>query len=307
VSLVYSPNRITDSYYGYFQDAYGQSNRPWWNYWDSSYKHFEGELVGGITSEVERIEGNYWQAQFDFCELPGSCLKKIYEKIKWPLSKDRAKYAYLKRQDTKWKFYRQSILGERNQPTSFYALLLDANLVYTNGAGGIYRYYFEEIEFWNKRDGGKGFRNQRSVQRVVADPNYPFSIVTVPWGIKGYAYNLNEFINTTLPANKEQSSDLQTALVSPGASSQVSKSEGTVDGIVMQPVGQFRVRSGTEDSETRDEYVGRVVKIDVISSKMVDLLIPATSFPCGFPPKQEVGPMFVFDVENAGVCVAKEQ
>lgn len=307
VSLVYSPNRISDSYYGYFQDAYGQSNRPWWNYWDASYKHFEGEKIGGITSEVERIEGNYWQAQFDFCELPATCLKKIYEKIKWPLSKNRTYYAYLKRQDTKWKFYRQSILGERNQPTSFYAILLRADKIYDNGAGGIYSYYFEEIEFWNKRDRGRGFRNQRAVQNVVADKDYPFSIVTVPWGIKGRAYNLNEFLNTTLPANKEESTDLQTSLVSPGASSQVSKSEGTIDGIVMQPVGQFRVKSGTEESPIRDEYVGRVVKIDVISSKMVDLLIPATSFPCGFPPKQETGPMFIFDVENAGVCVAKEQ
>jgi len=301
VSLVYSPNRITDSYYGYFQQAYGQTNLPWWNYWDSSYKHFEGEVIGGVTSEVERIEANYWQAQFDFCELPGSCLKKIYEKIKWPLSKARAYYSYLKRADVKWKFYRQSILGERNQPSSFYALLLDAQKIYDNGAGGIYRYYFEEIEFWNKRNPGKGLRNLRAVQTVVADENYPFTIVNVPWGIKGYSYNLNEFLNTTLPRSVEVDDEAQTAILSPGASTRVNKADGSADGIIMQPVGRVKI-TGTD----LNAYVGRVVKIETVSSKMVDLLIPATSFPCGFPPKSESGPMFIFDVENAGVCSTTE-
>jgi hypothetical protein len=309
VSLIYSPNRINDSNYGYYQDAYGQGNRPWWNYWDSSYKHYQGELIGGITGEVERIEGNYWQAQFDMCELPASCLKKIYEKIKWPLSQKRSDYVYLKRQDTKWKFYRNTILGERNQPTSFYAILLDAVKIYDNGAGGIYQYKFEEIEFWFKRDQGKGFRNQYSVQKVVADKNYPFSIVTVPWGIKGNAYNLNEFLNTTLPKDKEESSDegFQTALISPGASSQVLKGDNSINGVVMQPVGRFRSQSSADNETIINHYVGRIVKIDVISSKMVDLLIPATSFPCGFPPKQELGPMFIFDVENSGYCITKPQ
>jgi len=298
VSLVYSPNRISDSNYGYFQDAYGQGNRPWWNYWDSSYKHFEGEKIGGVTSEVERIEGNYWQAQFDFCELPGSCLKKIYEKIKWPRSSARAAYSAMKRADTKWKFYRQTILGERNQPTSFYALLLSATNIYDNGAGGIYEYYFEEVEFWPKRT--NGFRSVKSVQRVISDPNYPFTIVSVPWGIKGNAYNLNELLNSGLPRSKEDDASIKTALISPGASSKVT-SDG-VDGIIMQPVGGFRVRSTPEDGTPKDVYVGRVVKIDVVSSKMVDMLTPATSFPCGFPIKQEVGPIYMFDVENSGVC-----
>ena len=139
-------------------------------------------------------------------------------------------------------------------------------------------------------------------QVKTTDASYPLTISTVPWGIKGTAYNLNEFLNTGLPVNKEDDTTMTTALISPGASTRVS-ADG-LDGIKMQPVGRFRVKTGAEDENPRDVYVGRVVKIDVISSKMLDVLnFGLSSPPCSAPNTEERGPIYVFDVENSGTCV----
>lgn len=309
VSIVYAPNMISDSNYGYYQEAYGQKELPWWNYWDAAYKYYSGELIGGITSEVERIEGNYWQAQFDFCELPASCLKKIYEEIKWPLTKDRLYYSYLKRSDVKWKFYRNTILGERNLPSSFFAILTDARKIYSNKFGGIYRYFFQEIEFWPK-GAAPPYVNIAGALPVQAAQDhlgrdYPFTIVTAPWGLQGVAYNLNELLNGTLPSKYEKGADEeQTALIGPGLSVKVDPGGVSPDtpfsNYRMQAVGEYFVKTG---DSTSIEYVGRIVKIDVVNSGMLDL-IGANLNACGLVSNSQYSNMFVFDVENAvdGTC-----
>jgi hypothetical protein len=310
VSIVYAPNRISDSNYGYFQEAYGQKDLPWWNYWDSAYKYYAGEQIAGVTSEIERIEANYWQAQFDFCELPASCLKKIYEEIKWPLSKDRLYYSYLKRADVKWKFYRNTILGERNLPTSFFALLTGAGKIYSNKFGGIYQYSFQEIEFWPRNPETAPFINTSAAKVVQARPDYlgrdyPFTIVKVPWGIEGVAYNINELLNCALPTSAENGADgEQTALVGPGLAVKIDEDGVSPDtpfsNLRMQAVGDYLVKTG---DGLEPVYVGRIVKIDVVNSKMLDL-IGSSINQCGIVSNSEYSNTFVFDVENAvdGEC-----
>lgn len=311
VSIVYAPNRISDSNYGYYQEAYGQKELPWWNYWDSAYKYYEGEQIAGLTSEVERIEGNYWQSQFDFCELPASCLKKIYEEIKWPLTKDRLYYSYLKRADVKWKFYRNTILGERNLPSSFFAILTDARKIYSNKFGGIYEYGFQEIELWPK-SASPGFVNtsagivvQSRKDHVGNGRDYPFTVVTVPWGIRGIAYNTNELLNTTLPVGVEEGAPgEQTAVIGPGLSVKVDPGGVSPDSpfsnFTMMPVGEHIVKTGDGTSSV---YVGRIVKIDTVNSSMLDLIAQDIN-QCGIVYNSEYSNMFLFDVENAidGEC-----
>lgn len=298
ISVVYAPNRITDANYGYYQDAYNQKQTPWWNYWDPSYKHYEGQQIG--TEEVERIENNYWQAQFDFSELPGTCLKTIYEKIKWPLSKARLNYANLKRAKTKWEFYRNTILGERKTPTSFYALLTGTSLLYLNEPGGIYSYSFTEVEFfpWYESETGTLWRNIYSCDVVPGAGAYPFRVVTVPWGIKGTAYNLNELLNSTLPESN-------TTFIGPGIGAEVKNAQAVPNSypstFSMQPVG--RVFNKDVEGAVIPQYVGRIVKIDVVEGKMLDVLASVVD-PAKGGALQPKGTMYVFDVENAndGIC-----
>lgn len=314
MTLAYSPNRISDANYGYFQNAYSQKQTPWWNYWDPAYKGYEG--AGGGNNDVDRIEDNFWQAQFDFCELPVTPLKIIYEKIKWPLNGARKAYADLKRSKTKWNFYNNTILGVRNMPTSFFALITSARKIYDNGAGGIYEYTFEEVEFWKKSQAQ--LINTQSYHRVWVnqDPSYPFYVVSVPWGIKGSnAYNLNEMLNTAAPRELDVGGEYQTAFLGPGISARVQKSgipvvkEGTSypQEYRMMPVGRFILKS--EDPVDRTNYVdaGRVVEIKVVNSRMVDLLASnaiggaASGLVTSLP---ENASMYVFDVVNAhdGIC-----
>lgn len=306
VSVVYAANKISDSNYGFFQEAYGQKELPWWNYWDSAYKYYAGVNLSGVTSEVERIESNYWQAQFDFCELPASCLKKIYEDIKWPKTKARARYAGIKRADTKWKFYRNTILGERNEPTSFYAMLTYAVPIYNNDFSGIYEYGFKEVEIWPTYLGGWVNLLTNNVVSAGADAAgryYPFRVVTVPWGMRGIAYNLNEMTNANLPW---ATGDLQTSLVSPGLSAKIADGKGASDTPYaeskMMAVGQF-LDKDAEGNAVGSVYVGRIVKIDVVNSSMIDLFGSQLNF-CGLVSNSEYANMYVFDVENAvdGSC-----
>lgn len=306
VSIVYSPNRISDTHYGYYQDAYNQKQNPWWNYWDPSYKYYEGEDVGTSKTQVERIEQNYWQAQFDFSELPGVCLKTVYEKIKWPLSEKRLAYAGMKRAETKWKFYRETILGERNEPTSFYAVLTSASKIYGNSPTGIYAYNFKEVEFW--KAGEVAYSNRYTTEVIQTEAgDHPFRVVTVPWGIRGTAYNINEFFNLELPGQYETTVNgvkINTTLIAPGIGAKVANhlpADGSSypKGFRMQPIGRYYIKN-TDDAIT-PVYVGRVVKIDVINGKMVDLLLKDYGTCGAVPPSSK---LYVFDVENSndGVC-----
>lgn len=316
MTLAYAPNRISDSNYGYFQNAYSQKQTPWWNYWDPAYKGYNGS--GGENNDVDRIEDNYWQAQFDFCELPVVCLKKIYENIKWPLNEARKTYADLKREKTKWNFYNNTILGVRNMPTSFFAMITGATKIFSNGAGGIYQYTFEEIEFWRKDQAE--LINVQANHRVWVneDPAYPFYIVSVPWGIKGSrAYNLNEMLNAAGPSELDNSEEFQTALMGPGISARVKKSSSTVvqegtsypSQFRMMPVGRFILKGNDPVDRTDTIDAGRIVEMKVVNSRMVDILAAKaqgdinTGLITSLP---ENSSMYVFDVVNAhdGVCTA---
>jgi hypothetical protein len=312
MSLAYAPNRISDSNYGYFQGAYSQKQTPWWNYWDGDYKGYAG--VGGSSTDTDRIEDNYWQAQFDFCELPTMPLKIIYENIKKPLDPARKAYAGLKRLKTKWDFFYNTILGVRNMPSSFFAIITSARKIYDNGAGGIYEYTFEEVEFWRKSQTEVINLETRHRVWVNEDPNYPFYIVGVPWGIKGTrAYNLNEMLNTAAPIELD-GQEYQTAFLGPGISAKVKKGstpvqEGTSypKEYRMMPVGRFILKSTDPVDRTNMVDAGRIVEMKVVSSRMVDVLASKaqgdiqvgliTSLP-------ENAYMYVFDVVNAhdGVC-----
>jgi hypothetical protein len=306
VSIVYAPNRISDTNYGYYQDAYSQKQNPWWNYWDPSYKYYEGEDVSNDKEQVERIEQNYWQAQFDFSELPGVCLKTVYEKIKWPLSKKRLEYAGMKRAETKWKFYRETILGERNEPTSFYAVLTSASKIYGDSPTGIYAYNFKEVEFW--KSGEIAYSNKYTTEVIQTEAgDHPFRAVTVPWGIKGTAYNINEFFNLELPNSYETTVNgvkVNTTLIAPGIGAKIAN-HLPADGssypkeFRMQPIGRYYIKN-TDDAVT-PVYVGRIVKIDVINGKMVDLLLKDYQSCGAVAPSSK---LYVFDVENSndGVC-----
>ena len=245
--------------------------------------------------------------------MPATCLKKIYEQIKWPRNTARAQYASLKRNKTKWEFYKNTILGERNMPTSFYAILTSASKIYSNGPGGIWAYGFKEIEFFDKSRIGWYHNRAGKVidpSKGIGGNDYPFEIRYPIWGLEGVAYNINEFLNGTLPLSEEQGNG-QTALLSPGISAKIN-SNGSIasdsaypDTFSMRPVGGFYVRSRTDDNTNTSItpiYVGRIVKIEVVDSVMLDTMYRELNSCGALIPS--TGRMYIFDVENShdGVC-----
>jgi len=286
MTLAYSSNRITDSNYGYFTQAYNQKDLPWWNYRDPSFKGYSG--AGGDQIKADRMEENYWQAQFDFSELPASCLKKIYEDIKWPLNDARKEYAQLKRDKTKWNFFKNTIIGEKKDPTSFYAILTSATKILDNGPAGIYSYTFNEVEFTKNVD---AYKYKAANEVVNAGVGYPFTVAQVPWGIKGTAYNLNEILNLKYNGGVAGGG---IALIAPGISVDLNNN-GENAGNSAYPTG-FRMRA-VGSFKDASEYIGRIVKIDVVNSKMFDVF--RSKKICNVFASDSEDKMYLFDVENA--------
>ena len=217
--IPYNTNRLSDTNYGYYADAYNTKNTPWWNFYNYMTEGFTGERMAKLDNivteedllnktldvgEQARLEQDYWQAQFDFSESPGSILRKVYKEIKWPLTKFRKEYAELKNLKNQWSVYKKNICCEREVPLNFFALLTSAEKIYggTGGtssdvglsggydrdSGGIYSYNWVEIEFWPKDAGPlidinaetkirkgitAGWSSSKSVIEFE-DPNFPF-------------------------------------------------------------------------------------------------------------------------------------
>lgn len=169
--------RITDNNYGYYNtNPYNQKETPWWNFYED-YSIYAN--TGVAKQQPDRLEKEFWQSQFDFCELPGDYLNIIYFDIKWNEDRWQAtrQYAYYKRLKAEWETYKNNICCERKQPETFFALLTKAQKIYggngetfsvyieserqskkvkmTDDAGGIWAYEWTEVEFWPRKEADK--------------------------------------------------------------------------------------------------------------------------------------------------------
>jgi len=232
--------RITDTVYGYYTNPYQQAATPWWNYYDN-YNQYENDESFIVQSD--RTETEFWQSQYDMCELPGDYLNIIMKKIKWreALVTYRRDYADQKRLKRQWEVYKKSACCEREQPETFFALLTKATKLYggidqtisenstnkiTTDAGGIWKYEWTEIEFWPRADSAQipaanidpatGQANPWSQYSIIEfeDNSFPFVFVMPQGYMQGItpidatypdnrAYNLNEILNSRVPEEFE--------------------------------------------------------------------------------------------------------
>jgi len=235
-----STYRITDTNYGYYSEAYNRTNPPWWNYYNG-YNSYSDDP--SFTVEAERMEVKYWRAQFDFCELPGTWLRKIYKDIKWPLVESRQLYAEEKRLKKKWEVYKNSVCCVRPVPETFFAVLTGAEKIYGSNGGtitvdtideaaqetvestediekdssGVFKYTWTEIEFW-PRDQAASILSDPFYQIIeFEDKSFPFVFIRPQGAAQGMAppepnlekfpdtraYNLNEILNSRIPDDFE--------------------------------------------------------------------------------------------------------
>jgi len=269
--LNYNNLRLTDNLFGFYSTPYNSSyyNFNWWNYYNFNTDGFTGERIQRLESintpedliqrkpeisEISRLENEYWQSQFDFCELPGALLRIIYKEIKYPLIKARYDYSKLKNLKNSWIAYRKNVCCERAIPSNFFAILTEADKIHgstggvlENDSGGIYAYKWAEVEFWPKEQILLNKNNELQVEiwkknkKIIEfeDSNFPFVFVmpsyalvgtnsekyTVPKGITttvsgvyntpdNRAYNLNEILNSVAPTKFEDGH--QTLLMNSG-------------------------------------------------------------------------------------------
>lgn len=270
----YNSNAIFDFNYGFYSGAYNLEKKPWWNFYDFSTnayfsKEFSGLSAGATTGipnkknlfegntaakEVSRIENEYWQSQFDFSELPGAFLRKIYKEIKWPLTKARWDYAEAKKTKTEWGVYKNVIccdsISSKNNKSDFYALIYAADKIYGGNSlpfegvcgsnafnidsGGIYAYSWQEVEFWPKSEVKDILSSSSEIIEFdgTSMASFPFVFVSDSSSLKGNfdytagytgpdnrAYNLNEILNTTIPQLFESDIEYDTLMMNPGVSS----------------------------------------------------------------------------------------
>lgn len=256
--------RMSDTNYGYFAHPYN-SNTPWWSYADNINKYSNDltETSLGIK-QPERNESNYWRAQFDFSELPGSWLYKIYNNIKWDpeLLKSKQEYLELKRERAKHDAFKNKMCCIREVPETFFAVLTRAEKIYGSegqtlssgnasafvekDSGGIYAYEWVEVEFWPRADVQSVLEDREIIE--FEDNTFPFVFAIPPGAARGSksggisgpdsrAYNLNEILNSAVPSKFEGNSLSApiTIIKGPGISN--------IHGIM------------PDDAETRKEYV----------------------------------------------------
>lgn len=225
----YGAVRISDSHYGFYSNAYNAKNLPWWNQYDfSSPNGYLGnklalaEEAGGYdihnkrdlfdkhpgSKEVSRIDTEYWQAQFDFCELPGAFLRTIYKDIKWVLTEARTLYAEAKAAKTLWDVYRNTICCcDVTPPKTFFAYLWRSGYaagILDRSATGIikpvaYIYFWKQVELWPRREVEK--ITDTSYEIIQSDTDsFHFAFISSPKFLSGEAYNLNELLNSFAPS-----------------------------------------------------------------------------------------------------------
>jgi hypothetical protein len=136
----YSFNAIVDTIFGYYSNPY---NTPQISSWQlKSFNH---------TTEKQ-----YWQSQFDFCELPGAILLLV-NGIKKSAAKAGVAYSDLKNKKATWDVYKKKMCCERTIPSNFFAVLVDAEKIHgstgggsytTQDPGGVWAYSWAEVELW---------------------------------------------------------------------------------------------------------------------------------------------------------------
>jgi len=211
--IPFNTNRLVDNNYGYYSSPYNTKNSPWWNFYNHMSDGFTGDRMKELEQiqteddlldkrfdfgEMSRLESDYWQAQFDFCELPGAILRKIYKEIKWPLAKARREYAKYKQNENALNTFRKSICCERDVPLNFFAILMDAEKIYgatdsdsyERDSGGIYAYEWVEVEMWPKES-----FNQTEIENILfdkskkiiefEDDNFPFLFAVPSYALMG--------------------------------------------------------------------------------------------------------------------------
>jgi len=281
IDFPFNTNRSTDVSYGYYNHGtYNNQNSPWWDFYNFNYDGYWGERsnrLRGIndektlfaknpaSAEVPRIDQDYWQAQFDFSELPGCFLLKIYKQIKWPLTNARTEYAKIKKFQKELEVYKRKICCERDVPQNFFALLVGADKiyggdgtdfpygkVYKEDPGGIYAYRWIEVEMWPREDVESILNTSQQIIEFE-DSGFPFVFVSPKWALEGNrsekretketdengeeitvksytpdtrGFNLNEILNSLAPKSFENNQ--KTLLMGPGISTNLGIS-GSVD------------------------------------------------------------------------------
>lgn len=213
----------TDLNFGYYsKHTFNSDKNVWWEYLSTAPYGFTyngyydnpgaGEnttldLSGKIGYTIVRREQEYWQSQFDFCELPGAPLYKILKTIKHRKMEDRKNYHEAKQAKEKWKVYKEKICCERKIPTNFFALLTKAEKIYggdvdpsqmytsedratgktfADDAGGIYAYDWVEVEFWPRSDVNSILENGEEIIKFENHELFPFVFVKPRGALEGH-------------------------------------------------------------------------------------------------------------------------
>ena len=234
LGLVEFPNNFnttaftyTDLNFGFYDKAtYNSSkkNIPWWEFvGDGAFGYtfnqkldnpvVGAKLYGGsigatliykdTSNHNGRYENEFWQAQYDFSELPGAGLYVTLRNIKWKLNEKRKKYAEAKALKEKWRVYKEQICCERKIPTNFFALITKAEKIYGGGAtgiqidnpktfstqkdnGGFYAYDWVEVEFWPRSDVTAILQNGEEIIKFDGHEDYPFVFVKPRGALEGH-------------------------------------------------------------------------------------------------------------------------
>ena len=325
----YGAVRISDLNYGFYSNAYNANNLPWWNYYNFSSPHgYLGtkmalaEDQGGYNiqnkegllnnypgaKEVSRIETEYWQAQYDFSELPGAFLRTIYKNIKWVLTEARTDYAKAKATKTQWDVYRNTICCDSasfSLDGPFFAVLTSAAIVSGDSHfGGVNRYDWRQVELWPRSEVDK---ITNSSYEIIESKTIPFYFVFISSNkhAKGTdAYNLNELLNSYIPSSKEKGN--KTLTIGPGISVPTNTMTSAVrkkttsypKHFSMKPIGEYLIPEKDECDPSK-YYSGQIVQLQAVSS---DSMLNIKGF-TGDSHKQK-SKIYVFDAQNAhdGIC-----
>ena len=272
--------RTTDTNFGYYSTPYNSPENPWWNYYDN-YNSYNGDV--SLYNEPDRLSKRYWRSQFDFCELPGSWLKKIYRQIKSPLIYNRTVYGQKKRIKKQWEVFKNNVCCIKPVPETFFAVLTSAKKVYGSDGGltatieqggspvnilrdstGIWKYTWSEVEFWPRDQADFVLSSGASKVIEFEDNSFPFVFVKPQGAAEGKtpptnnpslipdtrAFNLNEILNSKIP-NDFEFETYNTIMSNPGVSDAIGitgdKSSITSypKNFTTMPVGKFRIMDTT--------------------------------------------------------------
>jgi hypothetical protein len=185
----YSFNAMVDNLFGFYSAPYNSNHISHWQI--KSFNH---------TTEKE-----YWQSQFNFCELPGAILLLINGKdgIKEKAALAGVTFADLKNKKATWDVYRKKMCCERQVPSNFFAVLIDAEKIHgstgngsypTQDPGGIWKYTWAEVELWPQEKTPEGENlltemlntGHQIIEFESEETDFPFVFVMPPAGFQGY-------------------------------------------------------------------------------------------------------------------------